>query len=275
MNDIVNRGKKVIEALIKEIEEKIKNLHHNEVQSSKREELIQCCDNARSTVKDIYRNKVKRILLKNKYEFGLDSSEITPNSTKTIEEISRRVLLGYVGYPIDNKQAIKEIESYRRVFRSYINQMISIEDKINNMYLSKIKNSDDEDIKIEKLNWRILPKGELSFEKVFGYYRKIQRKKPNELYDEGRLISIKKLRPLKCYVGLKEFKGYHVFRFNYSKKAILENPYKGNAIYVLNGDWRSLSQMTKSELLDTNLAHVQRIVHNGDWFGKLQKALQK
>jgi hypothetical protein len=124
-----------------------------------------------------------------------------------------------------------------------------------------------------RLNWKILPSGEMSFERLINYYNKLQKENTHRVYEKERLDLIENLNPSKRYIGLGQFKSYVVYRFNYTEKAILENPYKGNAIYILSGDWRKLSQMSKSELLDTNLTHVQRIVHNGNWYDKLQQAI--
>lgn len=52
--------------------------------------------------------------------------------------------------------------------------------------------------------------------------------------------------------------------------AICECPFVGNAAYVLNGDWRQLSRLTKRELLERS---QERVVHSGDWKQRIALAV--
>jgi len=47
------------------------------------------------------------------------------------------------------------------------------------------------------------------------------------------------------------------------KKALLERPVYGNAIYVLGLDWKRLSRLSKRELLADETHGVTKIVHRG------------
>jgi hypothetical protein len=88
--------------------------------------------------------------------------------------------------------------------------------------------------------------------------------------DLERLENIFTLEPRRVYEGLHDFREYLAFEFD-SNLAILDSPIVGNALYLLRGDWRELSRLSKSELLQSHLALVTRLVHKGDWFGRAQR----
>lgn len=58
------------------------------------------------------------------------------------------------------------------------------------------------------------------------------------------------LDPTDIYAGVDDFLGYIVFDYSNSGFSILECPFVGNAIYILVGDWKALSKLSKAELLN-------------------------
>ena len=84
---------------------------------------------------------------------------------------------------------------------------------------------------------------------------------------------INSLNPASIYVGIDEFEGYFVFYFPDELTAILECPIVGNAIYIIKGDWQTLSQLNKRELLTDYQMNVRRVIHKGDWFSRLKQKL--
>ena len=62
-----------------------------------------------------------------------------------------------------------------------------------------------------------------------------------------RFKCIFELKPIEIYRGLKPFQ-IIMLLFEETDKVILESVVYGNAIYVIEGDWRVLSRKTKSEL---------------------------
>lgn len=124
---------------------------------------------------------------------------------------------------------------------------------------------------VERVQWQILPPGAITFERV---HRAIQRLSVlhGDVYDPRRLEQINDLVPEQIYIGVHEsdFDGYVVFCFAHHR-AILECPRRGNAIYALRGSWRTLSRLTKAELLSDHYTHVvTRIVHRGDWLERVK-----
>ena len=56
------------------------------------------------------------------------------------------------------------------------------------------------------------------------------------------------------------------------KRPVLESAYYGNATYVLDGDWETLSQSTKAEILKEGL-HRDRVVHRERWEQRIRELL--
>lgn len=129
-------------------------------------------------------------------------------------------------------------------------------------------------VPLKRLKWKILPPGEHPFQTVIGYYQQLQMAgRLTKRYDEERLATIQELGASAVYVGTDEFEHYVVFDFRALGKAVLECPYEGNAIYVIDGDWENLAQYSKAELLRFFSDEVERVIHKGDWLPRLKKAL--
>ena len=124
-----------------------------------------------------------------------------------------------------------------------------------------------------RLPWSVLPPGELSLKRVLEHYERLGRARPDVRYEPERIQKAYSLGPDGCYVGADEFDGYVVFTFPSTKKALLERPVYGNAIYVLGPDWKRLSRMSKRELLADHTLGVTKIVHKGDWFQRVKASL--
>lgn len=128
---------------------------------------------------------------------------------------------------------------------------------------------------VQEVNWVILPGGESIWQRVSRSVQSIQRLSPSKKLDASRLEKIATLRPDEVYQGKHEFDGYFVFFFRNAGRAVLECPWVGNAIYVIRGDWRNLSRLTKSDLLSRHRHEVRRIIHreSGNWFSDLKRSL--
>lgn len=119
---------------------------------------------------------------------------------------------------------------------------------------------------IIELNWKILPKGEYPWEKIYPYVKKRIEKMPET---KARLIknnieTISKYNPKFVAVGQAGFSGYIIYGFKKENKVILESIEIDNATYILNKDWKNISKLTKSEILKQKL-HEKRIVHSKSW----------
>lgn len=64
--------------------------------------------------------------------------------------------------------------------------------------------------------------------------------------------------------GRAGFSGYFVYGFKYQNVYVLESMEFDNATYVFNSEWEKISQLTKSQIINSDLPH-KRIIHNKKW----------
>jgi hypothetical protein len=124
------------------------------------------------------------------------------------------------------------------------------------------------------VHWRLLPPGELSAESIRRYYSGLQAEHPGARYDLERIEKALSLRPHQRYEEIDGIEGYIVFRFPHTPAALMECPKVGNAIYVIHKDWERWSRMSKQDLMSDDSGEVTKIVHQGDWFGRVKEALK-
>jgi hypothetical protein len=125
---------------------------------------------------------------------------------------------------------------------------------------------------IERVNWKLLPKGEGLGDAFRNHLEGVRRQTRGKQYDPGSLDKNWTLRPERIFVGQDEFDGYYVFVFEKYPVAVLECPWVGNALYLISKDrWVALSRLSKSSLLDSDCRDVERLIHgpSGDWFDRL------
>ena len=117
---------------------------------------------------------------------------------------------------------------------------------------------------LKRLNWEILPKGQMPWGKLKEHLYPIlkQTKKTKKVADEARLEHINSYEPTITFYGTAGFSGYVGFVFK--EFIILESLIYGNAIYVFDKNWLEFSKLTKKEILNENL-HIKRIMHKKGW----------
>ncbi len=160
-------------------------------------------------------------------------------------------------------------EHYEAKLKSYEN---SISARIIKRLCFDISKFNSQILTTQKLNWELLPTGERSFKKLKDYLQTIPKLSDVE-FDFERLDKIISLNADEIYYGVDEFEGYLVFYFGKIKVAVLDCPIKGNAIYIFGEDWKNLSRLSKSKLLNFYPNKTKRIIHKGDWFEKLKSFL--
>ncbi len=130
-------------------------------------------------------------------------------------------------------------------------------------------------IRYGKVPWQMLPHGEPIATTVDRYLRTTHARDPRRKFDSTRIKRVITLSPDKAYVGRDEFDGYVVFLFSNSRYAVLECPWVGNALYLLEGNWLELSRLPKTTLLSQHRRHASRIIHDdrGNWFNDLKRIL--
>lgn len=129
--------------------------------------------------------------------------------------------------------------------------------------------------KIKRVNWEVLPAGEYPWEKLASQVEPIleeaaARKRP---VIKARLQEISKYSPDFVAVGRAGFSGYLVFGFSKKNIFICESAFYGNATYVFDVNWKSLSALTKAEILENDL-HKARIIHReNSWESNIRQLL--
>jgi hypothetical protein len=67
--------------------------------------------------------------------------------------------------------------------------------------------------------------------------------------------------------------GYAVYEFTFSDRIVLETPIRGNATYVLSGDWQKMIYLSKAELRSEYADRYTKVVHKGRWIQRVRAAL--
>ncbi len=132
-----------------------------------------------------------------------------------------------------------------------------------------------DDSKIKKINWTILRPGKKGWDGVQEEISEIikkAKKTKRGVYSE-RIEYMKSLDPDFIAQGCNGYSGYIVFAFPNKNKYILENIFYGNALYVFEEDWETLSKLTKTEVLLEELYH-DRIPHYPNWKEKVKENLR-
>lgn len=130
-------------------------------------------------------------------------------------------------------------------------------------------------VPLRRLNWKILPQGEMPWERLYNELKPIIEKAPtgNQPVIVNRLETITKYRSTFCYVGQAGFQGYVIFGFPQKNVVVLESMLYGNATYIFGEDWKKLSKRTKAEILNEKL-QKDRYIHRKGWKDKIDTLLK-
>lgn len=129
--------------------------------------------------------------------------------------------------------------------------------------------------KLVKLNWEVLPKGKMPWEKR----RKQILKFIDRATGENKKVVDKMLEFINGYgpdfsaIGSGGFNRYIVFGFLNKNIYVLESVDVNNATYILENDWESISKLTKAEILNQDL-HKDRVIHSKSWYEKMGVTLE-
>lgn len=159
----------------------------------------------------------------------------------------------------------REKEARAAVFR----RIGQLEERINRTFAEVAHK-----VPTQMVSWDVLPPGQLTERNVLSHYDRLQRQQGAVRYDTDRIKKAYSLGPNCCYVGKNEWNEYIIFTFPYTKKALLECPRFGNAIYIIEDDWQRFSRLSKQELLSSQNSRAIKIVHKGDWFLRVKRALR-
>ncbi|MFJ6374155.1 hypothetical protein ACIQH9_00365 [Pseudarthrobacter oxydans] len=128
----------------------------------------------------------------------------------------------------------------------------------------------------QDFDWEFLPvdhngRPTLDYDKVADTLGILQGSAMRDTFKE-RYSTIRGMEPKAIRYGNTGFARYVAFEFD--KAVVLENYSYGNAAYVMYEDWKELSQRTRLELLADSSARFERVIHTGNWKGKLKEAIE-
>mgnify|MGYP001809785225 CR=1 FL=1 len=129
---------------------------------------------------------------------------------------------------------------------------------------------------LNRANWRILPPGQHPWDRISEYLdRAIGRLgEGTQRVIRDRQRTIQSHGPDEVWVGEGGFDDYMAYVFRERGIVVLESVRKGNAIYAFTSNWRTVSQLTKAQIIQNDL-HEARIVHIDGWKDRLSKLLRK
>lgn len=132
--------------------------------------------------------------------------------------------------------------------------------------------SDEQFANIQHVDWELLPTG--SADRVLAHLAS------HSGADEARIeVAAERLKLLDrlghngFIVGTGKFARYFGAKLG-ERAAVLESLEYGNAIYVFEGDWEKLSQLSRSELIKRRDPSVHRIPHKPGWQSALRKLVR-
>jgi hypothetical protein len=126
---------------------------------------------------------------------------------------------------------------------------------------------------IRRLNWRILPEGQMPWERLRQEIEPIvqQASKGTRPFIWHRLEKISQFKPDVGAIGEGGFDGYIIMGFTKKNIFVCESCLYGNATYVFAENWEELAKMTKAQILNNNLQE-DRIVHRAkEWDKRISK----
>jgi hypothetical protein len=127
----------------------------------------------------------------------------------------------------------------------------------------------------KRVNWIMLPPGEHPWPRVEEHIRRFFGGKSPSVATAvlNRQEAILSFEPSAVFRGLGGFSDYIAYEFKDRGLVVLESVFYGNALYATGHDWTKISQKTKAEIIQQNLAE-HRIVHTKGWVAQLASALR-
>ncbi len=128
---------------------------------------------------------------------------------------------------------------------------------------------------IRRMNWKVLPLGKRTWDEVIADTQEVVgRLSPTQKkVIEYRLDTVNSYSPQFLALGRSGFCGYIVFGFPDRNLYVLESLFIGNATFIFEDDWETLSQMTKAEILDGK-RQKGRVIHRKHWEANLDDFLK-
>lgn len=130
--------------------------------------------------------------------------------------------------------------------------------------------------RIRRLNWELLPSGNMPWEQFKQHLEPVlfKKSKGKKMIIAERLETVSAYKPDFHAIGTNGYHGYIVFGFSQMNLYIFETAEYGNATYVFEGNWEEVSRMTKSEILTGNRCK-HRFIHRDGWKKQIESLFPK
>jgi hypothetical protein len=124
------------------------------------------------------------------------------------------------------------------------------------------------------IGWEILPPGtrDETISRIIGTRTGVTAEQRGRI--EQRYRVFERLKPQSIIRGTSGFQRYFGAKFA-DDLVVFENLDYGNALYVMNEDWETLSRMSRLDLLKGDGKGFTRIVHTSGWEAKLERLVEK
>lgn len=129
---------------------------------------------------------------------------------------------------------------------------------------------------LKRVNWNFLPPGNHPWSKVKQHLEKSLGYKSSRYLKPilDRQEFIVNFEPDTIFTGEGGFETYLAYVFDAKKLVVLESIQYGNAIYVFGDDWRTFSQLSKAEILNSELCK-DRIIHTSNYQSRFIELFNK
>ena len=129
---------------------------------------------------------------------------------------------------------------------------------------------------IKRVAWRMLPPGRHPFPRMLSHLEKVARRSnPSTrriIWD--RQEAIHDHHPSEIHIGQGGFENYIAYVFADRGLVVLECIRQGNATYVFGMNWKSLSSLSKAEIIDGR-HHVARLIHSTAWRARISETFEQ
>lgn len=125
-----------------------------------------------------------------------------------------------------------------------------------------------------KVNWVFLPPGQHTQTSINAHLNRLLQNKAARTISPViyRQKTIASYNPDEVWIGQGGFCAYVAYVFNRKGITVLESLQLDNATYVFGQNWKTVSQLSKAEVLNNNY-HINRIFHSAGWVGSINTLL--
>jgi hypothetical protein len=222
-------------------------------------------------------------LLRQLYDYVLDTTAV-PHWRNQIEYNDARVVGGLTGTwlaEMESRQAFLHWRIEQALLTSdlkiALRQLQALE-RLRRMFGCWCRHEPflEPGTKIVEVNWELLQAAGDGWRQLVHYNDSLHELRHAERDDE-RIRLLWDLKPDMLFIGRLGFSGYIVFIFNRGNIAVLESAFVGNALYIMPAEeWRDLSKLSKTELLERPRPGVERLIHSeGGIARKIRKRLAR